>query len=183
MSTFRCPSLAYARATVSRVVTPSREMPWPFVQLLAGRWRPIFGAIALAVGAGLIVATVVVYYSQAPGYLGGDARTYLAAGERLNAGHPLYVLSPGDRPVAISPPWWTVPLVSPPFIAVLWRPLAALPNELGIAVWIAGSVACIVAVAAWLHRRRPAATRLLLAALSVPTGREIVLGHVDGSLP
>ena len=82
-------------------------------------WLVIFGAIALAVGAGLIVATAVVYYAQAPGYLGGDARTYLAAGERLNAGHPLYALSPGDRPVAISPPWWTVPLVSPPFIAVL----------------------------------------------------------------
>jgi hypothetical protein len=157
-------------------------MPWPFVQMLVGRWRSVVGASALALGAGLIVATAILYYSQAAGNLGGDARTYLAAGERLNAGHPLYSLSPGDRPVAISPPWWTAPLVSPPFIAVLWRPLAALPGELGLAIWIIGSVACVVVTAMWLHRRHPLGTGVALAALSVPIGMEIVLGNVNGYL-
>jgi hypothetical protein len=46
---------------------------------------------------------------------------YLAAGERLNAGHQLYALMPGNRPVDIHPPFWTVPLLSPPPIAVLFR--------------------------------------------------------------
>src|SRR5687767_10188966 len=55
-----------------------------------------------------------------------DANTYLAAGERLNAGHDLYRLRPGDREVLIIPELFTQPLVSPPPIAVLWRPLAAI---------------------------------------------------------
>src|SRR5205823_2822366 len=59
----------------------------------------------------------------------GDAYTYLAAGQRLNAGHQLYALSPGDNPVQLNPPYWTVPLLSPPFMAVLWRPLALLPMD------------------------------------------------------
>src|SRR5205823_5035743 len=37
----------------------------------------------------------------------GDAYTYLAAGQRLNAGHLLYTLSPGDSEVLLNPPYWT----------------------------------------------------------------------------
>jgi hypothetical protein len=66
-----------------------------------------------------------------------DAITYLAAGERLNAGHDLYRLGPGDRGVLLLPQTGDVPLVSPPPIAVLWRPLAALP--LGLFLWIAAT--------------------------------------------
>jgi Glycosyltransferase family 87 len=66
-----------------------------------------------------------------------DAITYLAAGERLNAGHDLYRLVPGDRPVLILPQTFNAPLVSPPPIAVLWRPLAAVP--FGFALWIAAA--------------------------------------------
>ena len=66
-----------------------------------------------------------------------DAITYLAAGERLNAGHDLYRLVPGDRQVLIIDGIFSAPLVSPPPIAVLWRPLAAL--GFGQSLWI---VAC-----------------------------------------
>src|SRR6476646_7188903 len=39
-----------------------------------------------------------------PAVPGSDAWNYLAAAERLNAGHPLYALSPGDRPIQLLPP-------------------------------------------------------------------------------
>ncbi len=55
-----------------------------------------------------------------------DANTYLAAGERLNDGHPLYALQPGDRPVLLVGEY-PVPLFSPPPIAAIWRPLAIVP--------------------------------------------------------
>src|SRR5258708_7149291 len=69
-----------------------------------------------------------------------DATTYLAGGERLNAGHDLYKLAPGDRPVLIDTQFFTSPLVSPPLIGVVWRPLAAIP--FGWQLWIA---ACWIA--------------------------------------
>lgn len=74
---------------------------------------------AAAVGAvlGLILGLQILYFQ--PGFVPGDAFAYLAAGERLNDGHLLYALSPGDRPVVLKPPYWRIPFVSPPLLAVL----------------------------------------------------------------
>src|SRR5439155_11259736 len=47
-----------------------------------------------------------------------DANTYLAAGERLNSGHELYILQLGDRWVALEPSLSPAALLSPPPIAV-----------------------------------------------------------------
>jgi hypothetical protein len=80
-----------------------------------------------------------------------DAITYLAAGERLNAGHDLYRLVPGDRPVLILPQTFDSPLVSPPPIAALWRPLAALP--FGLAAWIAATWIAMLGTIVYLVRR------------------------------
>jgi hypothetical protein len=88
-------------------------------------------ALALAFG---ILATIQFLYFQR-GLIPGDAFTYLAAGERLNDGHPLYALSAGDRPVDLHPPFWTVPLLSPPSIAVVLRPFALLPGDAGAYGW------------------------------------------------
>ena len=82
----------------------------------------------------------------------GDPWNYLAAGERLNAGHPLYELSPGDRPVVIAPPYWTVPLLAPPPIAVFWRPLALL-GETSMYLWGAAGLIAILASGWFLWRR------------------------------
>src|SRR4030088_3430196 len=87
-----------------------------------------------SVGAAITLAMLAQSFAT-NGIRGWDAITYLAAGERLNAGHQLYALAPGDRWVWINPPFWTVPPLSPPPIAVLWRPLAALPNEWGVGIW------------------------------------------------
>ena len=61
-----------------------------------GRWRrPL--ALGLAIVAGVAIATAFwLSISDAP-KVGADGYTYLAAGERLNAGHHLYELRPDDR--------------------------------------------------------------------------------------
>lgn len=73
-----------------------------------------------------------------------DPWNYLAAGERLNAGHDLYALQPGDREISLRPPYWSVPLVAPPPIAVVWRPLALL-GDAAMNIW---GLVCLLAVCA-----------------------------------
>ena len=95
-------------------------------------------------GMGIFVAVQYFLFmtspvSSAPPF--ADALTYQAAGERLNAGHLLYALGPGDRPVLTLPGISSSPLLSPPPIAVLWRLIVAVP--FGFQLWV---VACWVAV-------------------------------------
>ena len=110
----------------------------------ARRNNETFRALRLFVGAvPLVLLTVVVRYLWS-GWreLPPDAFTYLAAGERLNVGHSLYGLlgGAGDRPL-IDAALYPAPILSPPLIAVIWRPLAALgPGT--VYLW-------------WSRRRRP----------------------------
>jgi glycosyl transferase family 87 len=140
--------------------------------------RRLIGRAAVALSLGVLVAIMVVYFER--GFVPGDAYTYLAAGERLNAGHPLYALSPGDRPVGFEPPYWNVPLLSPPPIAVAWRPLAALPLEAGVYVWWAFQVAAIGAAFLLVAARRPILASLGLLVLVIPFAYEIGVGNVNG---
>ena len=133
---------------------------------------------ALAIG--LVAAIQTVYFDR--GFIPGDAFTYLAAGERLNAGHLLYALSPGDRPVDLKPPFWTVPLLSPPPIAVLFRPLALLPNDLGPYVWWAICLASLVGTTLVMMRRRPILIGLAVIALSIPLVYDIGVGNLNSLL-
>ncbi len=107
-----------------------------------------------------------------------DALTYLAAGERLNAGHALYRLAPGDRPVWINPPYWTVPLLSPPLIAVVWRPLALIGSAAVYGWWAAGILAVLTALVV-LMRRRPASVGVLVALLSLPLAIELYTSNLN----
>jgi hypothetical protein len=84
-----------------------------------------------------------------PTAIGQDTWNYLAAGERLNAGHSIYALVAGDRPILLEPPS-AVPLISPPLVAVLWRPLAFLPDWLGMWAWWAASAAAMLATTVWI---------------------------------
>jgi hypothetical protein len=121
-----------------------------------------FGTFALV---GVLVAV------QAYGFgwtrLDSDPWNYIAAGERLNAGHDLYALQPGDREISLRPPYWSVPLVAPPPIAVVWRPLALLGDE-AMVIW---GLACLVAVVAsviyLLGRGRLAGLALLAMPLTM----------------
>jgi len=133
----------------------------------------IAGAVGLLVG-------IVAYGIVVLGYGPADGYTYLAAGERLNAGHPLYALVAGDRPVDIRPPYWTVPLLSPPPIAVLFRPLAALPNELGLRLWWLGCVAAIAVALGAMFRVRPVLMSAAVLVFLVPLVFEIPTANVNG---
>ena len=128
----------------------------------------IIGIAGLALVLGLLVATQRIYFER--WVIPGDAFTYLSAGERLNAGHLLYALSPGDRPVGLHPPFWTVPLVSPPPIAVVFRLFAVFGVRV---VGHAPPVPLIRPIAArWLARSRRRASTVstaMSAAMSAAT--------------
>lgn len=144
----------------------------PAVRIL----RLLIPALAL----GVVVTIQVVYFNR--GFIPGDAFTYLAAGERLNDGHLLYALSPGDRPVDLKPPYWTVPLLSPPPIAVLFRPLALIPNDLGPYVWWAVCIASLVVTILVMMRRRPILIGLAVLVLSIPIVYDIGVGNLNSLL-
>ena len=131
-----------------------------------------------AVAIGMVVAIQRIYFNR--GLIPGDSFTYLAAGERLNAEHLLYAMSPGDRPVGFEPPFFTVPLLSPPPIAVLFRPLAALPNEIGVYIWWIATIVILAAVILWMLRERPILIGLAVLALSIPIVYQIGVGNLNG---
>ena len=146
--------------------------------------RPRIAAIRrviLPAIAGGVLATILAVYFQR-GFIPGDSFTYLAAGERLNAGHLLYALLPGDRLVDVHPPFWTVPFLSPPPMGVLMRPFALLPGDTGAYAWWAACLISIGAVLAALVRRRPATTSAAVIVLAIPLAYEIGVGNVNGLL-
>lgn len=138
--------------------------------------RAILRIAIPVIAIGLIGAIQVRYFDR--GFVPGDAFTYLAAGERLNAGHALYALSPGDRPVDLKPPYWTVPLLSPPPIAVLFR-LFALLGDAGAYVWWVISIGVVVATCLALLRRKPILVGLAMLVLSIPIVYEIGVGNLN----
>jgi hypothetical protein len=142
------------------------------------RRRRLLTLTVVGIALGIVGSLLVAYFQR--GFVPGDAFVYLGAGERLNAGHQLYALQPGDRQVGIEPPFWTVPLLSPPPIAVLFRPLAALPGELGVYLWWMLDIATVVLSVVLLLRRRPLVTGLAVIVLSIPLVYEIGVGNMNG---
>jgi len=129
-----------------------------------GDWT--FGPIA--VGAiGLIAASFLLALLQSSMPI-LDAHTYLAAGQALNSGGPLY-----EGPD---------PLLSPPLIAVVWRPLAALPSPLGLAIWWAGEAIAVGGSLWWLLRSRMPSIAVGTFVLAIPIGFELAVGNMNGYL-
>jgi hypothetical protein len=138
-------------------------------------WRAgsrVAGLLVFAIAL-LWLAGRTVYFARELG-VAGDAFTYMAAGERLNAGHALYALSAGDRPVHIAPGFWNVPLLSPPLIAVLWRPIALAPEPLAVGSWWLAMTVAAMGVIVWLAARRPGLTGLVLILLTVPFAYQLL---------
>ena len=142
------------------------------------RSRRFGDLVAVGLALGIVAALLVGYFQR--GFVPGDSIVYLAAGERLNAGHALYALLPGDRQVGIEPPFWTVPLLSPPPIAVVFRPLAILPADAGAYLWWFADIAAVVATIVLMMRRRPRLIAALVAGLSIPLVYEIGVGNLNG---
>jgi Glycosyltransferase family 87 len=113
------------------------------------RWAVALARIALVL---LILADVVVTATiERPDLLhptvAGDVANYAAGGERLNAGHNLYgPLLAGDRPVPGYPKRFPAPLLSPPLVAVIWRPLA-LFGDSAVELWWLVNLALVVGLA------------------------------------
>ncbi len=148
---------------------------------VGARWH---APIAVATAALAIVAILASFWlsiADAP-KVAADGYTYLAAGERLNAGHHLYELRDGDRWIWINPPLWTVPLLSPPLIGVLWRPLALLPADSGLVLWQVLTIGTILGTVAALMIRLPVRASLLAILLAVPIGFEMDVANVNGLL-
>ena len=134
--------------------------------------------VALVVAAFALVLTAMIVMIAAPGWFPPDANTYRAAAERLNAGHDLYRLVAGDRPMSL---YSSVPFLSPPPIAVAWRPLALL-GDASLYLWWAGCVAAVFAALALLARRRPVETSVTMLVLFIPLALVLGWSNVDGYL-
>ena len=144
--------------------------------------RYAFRRVLAAVCVGLALAGFIAAYVETGFHFeaeGGDGWNYLAAGERLNAGHPLYALSPGDRNVVIVPPYWTVPLLAPPPVAVIWRPLALL-GEPSMLVWGIANMVATIATVLYLCWTNGLFGIAATAFLSAPLGLLALSGNVNG---
>jgi hypothetical protein len=145
------------------------------------RWAAFGPSLSFAIAAAGVAAVAVFVWSWfATGHMPGDAVTYLAAGERLNAGHEIYRLLPGDAPVLMEPPYPPYPLLSPPLIAVLFRPLAILPDLAGAWLWWGAMALSLGAAIFALARSAPIVTGLVLMGLAFPIAVLIGVGNVDG---
>jgi len=110
-----------------------------------------------------------------------DANTYLAAGERLNAGHLLYQLQPGDRFVLLVPGIFDSPLLSPPPIAVVWRPLAAI--SFGSSLWVAGCWLALLGTIVFLLRRIGPWAGVAIIAMSFSIGEQLAVANINAFAP
>jgi len=156
---------------MSDMLPPSEPVARP-----ARRARDVVAALAAVAS---VAGWFLFFLSRYPA---GDAIGYLAAGERLNAGHLLYSLSAGDRPIPTNPPFFTAPFLYPPAFAVPWRLLAALPSMAGLAIWM-GALLLVMAVwLAWQLAEGRMGTALLMAALGYPIGLTAVTGNINGFL-
>ncbi len=110
-----------------------------------------------------------------------DATWYLAAGERLNAGSQLYALGPGDRPVLILAGISTAPLLSPPPIAVIWQPIAALP--FGFALWVIAVWVALLGTTFYLVYRTGLRGAIVATALAPAIGEQLAAANVAAFFP
>ena len=110
-----------------------------------------------------------------------DAPNYFAAAERLNAGHALYELGPTDRQLELDV-WIPAPLLSPPLIAVVWRPLAASPIDVAVTAWTLAGLLVLVGSMLWLVWRAGLATSVGVLLLAVPLALTAWSGNLQAFL-
>ena len=72
--------------------------------------------------------------------------------------------------------------MSPPTIAVLWRPLAVLPWEVGAYLGWLAALAALIAAVAMIWRRLPLLTSAALLVLATPVAFQVAAGNVNSIL-
>ncbi len=119
---------------------------------IGSRTRPYTRLVSSAGGAerrsgvvlpiGLLATATALWIALGPALLawqGIDARVYLYGGGRVLAGEPVYLggaTYPGSTAVSL--------FTYPPFAALLFSPLAALPTRLGVALLLVAEVTALV---------------------------------------
>jgi hypothetical protein len=112
----------------------------------------------------------------------GDPWNYLAAAERLRAGHPFTSIGPGDRPVIGFPRNFPLPLIAPPTVAVAWMPMLVFPPDPAMTLWAAGGFVSTMATVALLIMRGGIAIRILVAVLAIPLALTALSGNMNAYL-
>jgi alpha-1,2-mannosyltransferase len=126
------------------------------------------------------IALVDAPYLMDPAQPGTDISTYYAAGQRLRDEHPLYALSPGDYDVPLDPPYTTVPLLSPPIIGVVWRPLATLlPADVAMGAWFVVTATVFLGTIVWLVLTGSARRVALLLVLAPSLALTALSGDIN----
>ncbi len=152
--------------------------------LPVARWGILLVRIAIVViviGELYVTGTIQRPDLMHPTAIGTDTSTYYAAGERLNAGHPLYgPLVATDRRIPGYPREYPAPLLSPPLVAVIWRPLAAL-GDVSMTIWWAANLALVTLLAAFfaaVGRRWTLGGLLVILALGWPLVRILAVPYL-----
>jgi hypothetical protein len=159
---------AAREAAKGPIPTPRLRLENAFGLRILARWGP--RRVAGVVGIGAWIAVVVMLLAVArpdllfPTDFGTDSSNYSAAAERLVGGGNVYGLEAGDRPVpADNPPFWSVPILSPPTVAGMWSPLLVLSDAVRFyGPWLIG-LATTVALGVYLFARAPLLPLLVLS--------------------
>jgi len=154
-----------------------RALPGLRVLVMPIAWR-VVAAVAVF---SAILYTVLVWRPELldppPG--ASDAWNYLAAAERLRAGHSLTSIGPGDRPVVGFPSMFPLPLVAPPTMAVLSMPMLLFSPDVATMLWTIGGFIVTIATVAWLIARGGIRVQILVIALAFPTAVAAFSGNVN----
>jgi hypothetical protein len=143
-----------------------------------------FALIVIALAPSLIIAGIFLQAfgrPDSPQRPFTDAWTYLAAGDRLNLGHDLYRLRPGDLPVDLYPELFPVPMVGPPIMGVIARPLAAI--DIGLTIWVMACWSAILGTMAYLVDKVGVLAVIVCIALSLSIGEQLAAGNVASFFP
>jgi hypothetical protein len=164
-----------------RRVTTLRSLPAALIAATPSVGRAIDRArpILLVESVVFVVAGAVAYGTGEGGFF-RDFWTYFATGERLNAGHSMYALVAGDRPVLLIPGYVTVPSFQPPFMGLIWQPLARLPADLVLAAWVIANILAVLWATAVIVRRGPRWAPVVIAGVAFPAGGMLAVGNVNG---
>ena len=142
----------------------ARSSPRPPVRLVI--------VVALAtLGVASVVGVGIVWLSTGPYPI--DTATYVETAARLNDGLPLY--GAHERPAGQA----QVTLFSPPLMAVMLRPLALLPQDIAMPIWVALMAAAEIASLVVLLRRSPLPTGVLMTAVAPSIVLTMIVGNVD----
>ncbi len=145
-----------------------RAAPAGFLLSAKGRRLLEDTLIGAALLLGLIGLSILVLHLTTDPLV--DIHAYYEAGQRLNAGLPLYAAA-GD---VNSPHYYFYP----PLLAILFRPLALLPFEVAAAIWEGCMLAAFVGTL-WLLGLRRRRTWIAVGILAGPIAWSLTVGQAQ----